>query len=292
MANRNWEDPYDVAALAKEDGPEGLFRLAQYLEDTAQPIPTALKTGMVMSRGPGVLPIKDFPYNKKAVRSAAETMDDVPESLRPSDWVTARPSKAVDSVPESLRPSDWVTARPAPLKQTTDNNLGVVPVPPPEGVSADLLGPFFRPVNETNLPPEGLRLPVEPGPTLATAAPRVSPSTPMSSDVASPIPVAAAPVKANVPGALKGAIPATTTTRPAPPVAGTSGGVKPPPVEEGAGGDDDVRNLYLARLAAQSAAGFGGMGAGKNIDMGIADTLGERMQQIEALRAKREERSM
>jgi hypothetical protein len=61
---------------------------------------------------------------------------------------------------------------------------------------------------------------------------------------------------------------------------------------DGSGGDDDVRNLYLARLAAQSAAGFGGMGAGKNIDMGIADTLGERMKQIEALRAKREERSM
>jgi hypothetical protein len=59
---------------------------------------------------------------------------------------------------------------------------------------------------------------------------------------------------------------------------------------DGSGGDDDVRNLYLARLAAQSAAGFGGMGAGKNIDMGIADTLGERLKQVEALRAKRQER--
>jgi outer membrane murein-binding lipoprotein Lpp len=98
-------------------------------------------------------------------------------------------------------------------------------------------------------------------------------------DIDQPIPVASAPGKADVPGALKGAIPATTATRPAPPA-------------DGSGGDDDVRNLYLARLAAQSAAGFGGMGAGKNIDMGIADTLGERMKQIEALRAKRQERSM
>jgi hypothetical protein len=31
------------------------------------------------------------------------------------------------------------------------------------------------------------------------------------------------------------------------------------------------------------------MGAGKNIDMGIADTLGERLKQVQALRAKREE---
>jgi hypothetical protein len=107
--------------------------------------------------------------------------------------------------------------------------------------------------------------------------------------LASPIPVASAPVKADAPAPTTGAIAATTPTQPAPP-AGTSSTVKAPPVEAGSGGDDDVRNLYLARLAAQSAAGFGGMGAGKNIDMGIADTLGERMKQIEALRAKRQER--
>jgi len=110
-----------------------------------------------------------------------------------------------------------------------------------------------------------------------------------SGSLASPIPVASAPVKADAPAPTTGAIAATTPTQPAPP-AGTSSTVKAPPVEAGSGGDDDVRNLYLARLAAQSAAGFGGMGAGKNIDMGIADTLGERMKQIEALRAKRQER--
>jgi hypothetical protein len=66
----------------------------------------------------------------------------------------------------------------------------------------------------------------------------------------------------------------------------------PAPSSEGAGGDSSERDLYLARLAAQTAAGFGGMGAGKNIDMGIADTLGERLKQVQALRAKREEQGL
>jgi len=100
----------------------------------------------------------------------------------------------------------------------------------------------------------------------------------------SPIPTATASVRTDAPEAVKKTIAATTPERPAPPA-----GTKP---EAGSGGDDDVRNLYLARLIAQNAAGFGGMGAGKNIDMGIADTLGERMKQIEALRAKREDQTL
>ena len=110
-----------------------------------------------------------------------------------------------------------------------------------------------------------------------------------ASDIASDIPIASAPVRTDAPTPVKGTIAPTTSTSSAPPV-GTSSTVNPPPVDAGSGGDDDVRNLYLARLIAQNAAGFGGMGAGKNIDMGIADTLGERMKQIEALRAKRQER--
>jgi len=112
-----------------------------------------------------------------------------------------------------------------------------------------------------------------------TPAVAPAPAVPTGGDVTPPIPVASTPIKADVPGAVKGAIPATTSDQPAPPA-------------DGSGGDDDVRNLYLARLAAQSAAGFGGMGAGKNIDMGIADTLGERLKQVEALRAKREEQTL
>lgn len=197
--------------------------------------------------------------------------------------------------------------------------LGVVPVPLPDETAEaapepDLLAPFYRPVAEAEMPPEGIRRSLDEEQRLAPlfrrdaipenlrrsteAAPRAVAraatvaKTPVPAAVAAKapettlIPVASAPGKADVPGAVTGAIPPTTSTQPAPP-AGTSSNVKAPPVEAGSGGDDDVRNLYLARLAAQSAAGFGGMGAGKNIDMGIADTLGERMKQIEALRAKR-----
>lgn len=101
---------------------------------------------------------------------------------------------------------------------------------------------------------------------------------PRPSDINSSIPIASAPPRTDVPTAVKTAIPATTSEQSAPPA-------------DGSGGDASERNLYLARLIAQNAAGFGGMGAGKNIDMGIADTLGERLKQVEALRAKREERA-
>ena len=147
-----------------------------------------------------------------------------------------------------------------------------------------------------------------------------------SVDVASPITTASTPVRADGPGVVPGTAPSTTpkpvtvasvpvktsdiataiptassvgttaiapTTSTSPAGRPDSAGVPnlPAPSSEGAGGDASERDLYLARLAAQNAAGFGSMGAGKNIDMGIADTLGERMKQIAALRAKREERS-
>jgi hypothetical protein len=106
------------------------------------------------------------------------------------------------------------------------------------------------------------------------------------------IPVANAPLKSDAAAATTSALPPTTDKQPAgkPDSSDKDGMVAPS--SEGAGGDTSERDLYLARLAAQNAAGFGGMGAGKNIDMGIADTLGERLKQVQALRAKREERSM
>lgn len=71
------------------------------------------------------------------------------------------------------------------------------------------------------------------------------------------------------------------------------GGVTKPPIPEGAGGDaDEERNLYLARLIARNAASFGAMGAGKSIDTGAVETLGERLKQVQALRAKREEKAL
>jgi hypothetical protein len=147
-------------------------------------------------------------------------------------------------------------------------------------------GPVVEPsVDSTLAPmPSGLRSRV--------VIPNGGLPAPRPSDINSSIPVASASDKADVPGTVTGAITPTTSTQSAPPADGTSGEVKPPPVEAGSGGDDDVRNLYLARLIAQNAAGFGGMGAGKNIDMGIADTLGERLKQVEALRAKRQEKEV
>lgn len=104
------------------------------------------------------------------------------------------------------------------------------------------------------------------------------------------IPTKSAPATKDVAAPTASALTPTTADKPAgkPDSSGKDG--MPAPSSEGAGGDSSERDLYLARLAAQSAAGFGGMGAGKNIDMGIADTLGERLKQVQALRAKREER--
>ena len=109
---------------------------------------------------------------------------------------------------------------------------------------------------------------------------------------ASPIPIKTAPSGSDAAKATASTLPTVTADKPSgkPDSSGKDG--MPAPSSEGAGGDSSERDLYLARLAAQNAAGFGGMGAGKNIDMGIADTLGERLKQVQALRAKREERGL
>jgi hypothetical protein len=97
--------------------------------------------------------------------------------------------------------------------------------------------------------------------------------------LASPIPVAAAPVKADVPSAVKTAIPATTATQPAPP-------------PDGSGGDDEMGRLSMGQALVRALEGSGSVISGQNLRSGAADTLGERMKQIEALRAKREEQSL
>ena len=110
-------------------------------------------------------------------------------------------------------------------------------------------------------------------------------------DIEAPIPTASAPVTKDAAAPVTSALPSTGPRTPAgkPESMGAPGLPAP---ETGAGGDASERDLYLARLVAQSAAGFGGMGAGKSIDMGIADTLGERLKQVQALRAKREEQGL
>jgi hypothetical protein len=107
--------------------------------------------------------------------------------------------------------------------------------------------------------------------------------------LASPIPVASAPVKADVPGAVAGSIAPTTSMQPAPP-AGTSSTVEPPPVEAGSGGDDELGRLSMGQALVRALEGSGSVISGQNLRSGAADTLGDRMKQIEALRAKKLER--
>jgi hypothetical protein len=114
---------------------------------------------------------------------------------------------------------------------------------------------------------------------------------PRSADVASPIPFASTPVKADVPEAMKGAIAPTTPTQPAPP-AGTSSTVKPPPVEAGSGGDDEMGRLSMGQALVRALEGSGSVISGQNLRSGAADTLGDRMKQIEALRAKKAEKEV
>ena len=77
-----------------------------------------------------------------------------------------------------------------------------------------------------------------------------------SGSLASPIPIASAPVKTDVPGAVKGAIAATTPTQSAPP-ADTSSTAKPPPVEAGSGGDDEMGRLSMGQALVRALEGSG-----------------------------------
>jgi hypothetical protein len=108
----------------------------------------------------------------------------------------------------------------------------------------------------------------------------------LNSGIASPIPFASAPVKADVPAAVAGTIAPTTSTSSAPP-AGTSSTVKPPPVDAGSGGDDELGRLSMGQALVRALEGSGSVISGQNLRSGAADTLGERMKQIEALRAKK-----
>jgi hypothetical protein len=108
---------------------------------------------------------------------------------------------------------------------------------------------------------------------------------------AQPIPIASAPARADVPAPTTGVIAPTTSTQPAPP-AGTSSTVKPPPVDAGSGGDDELGRLSMGQALVRALEGSGSVISGQNLRSGAADTLGERMKQIEALRAKRQEKEI
>lgn len=111
--------------------------------------------------------------------------------------------------------------------------------------------------------------------------------------LAAPIPVKTAPPNKDVAAPTVSVREPVTSTSPAGKPDSSGKGGLPAPSSEGAGGDaDEERNLYLARLIARNAASFGAMGAGKSIDTGAVEALGERLKQVQALRAKREERAM
>jgi len=219
----------------------------------------------------------------------------VPPLLRKTEGMETRVSSV--SEPSNLGLNSFLrqlaASRPSseaqPSRQPRGSDLGVAPAPPPEGVSANRLDPFFKPVNKSNLPPKGIRLAVETSPTMTVAAPRAGPSTPKPAIVTSPIPVASTQVKADVPDVVAGTIPPTTPTQSAPP-AGTSSTVKPPPVDAGSSGDDEMGRLSMGQALVRALEGSGSVISGQNLRSGAADTLGERMKQIEALRAKKLER--
>lgn len=106
---------------------------------------------------------------------------------------------------------------------------------------------------------------------------------------ASPIPIKTAPSGSDAAAPVTSVLPPTTDKQPAgkPNSAGTQN--LPAPASEGAGGDAENR-LFQGQLLARMAAGLGNVAAGRSTDIGVADMLGERLKQVQALRAKREER--
>ena len=369
MANTNtvtdYEDPFQLADLAKREGPEGLLRLADYFETTGQQTPLTVKTALAMSRGPGVFPIKDatigaptsrpppiisgefdfFERNPTAeIRADGQVYDrgagtqlakSMREALAQSDAPTSSFLRQT-TVPDYGSPAGPVTgslapsvsgARPAKKDEYDLTEQEIQDEAKGFGITLEQMRAWLAqersrkqqsasPASSAARPTPTRRAapsPEAPGPVPSFTLEDV-PSGPIPSftleDVAqgptpeaiakiarrnvsltSPIPVANAPSGSDVSAATASTLPSVTSDQPAgkPDSSDKDGMVAPS--SEGAGGDASERDLYLARLAAQNAAGFGGMGAGKNIDMGIADTLGERLKQVQALRAKREERS-
>lgn len=107
---------------------------------------------------------------------------------------------------------------------------------------------------------------------------------------ASSIPVASAPTAAEAPTAATGAIAPTGPQTPAGTPDSASAATLPAPSSPGSG-DDVLGRLSLGQALVRALEGSGSVIAGRDLRSGMADTLGERMRQIEALRAKRQEQA-
>lgn len=313
-------------ALEEEAPVEGGFaattpdeRLAQFAAMDAQEEANAASRGMS---------VDDLRFAKRQKQREQEYLDtyglpmetkpfvQVPPSMRSPQTKAEEPSADFASLVERAMASRKQQGLPptgvdfASLQRRVFPGEGEVMIPtamqPPESMSPQQQRARSRSASGFEVPMERLRESVD--------MPEIVPSLAMPSGVpaktsdfaslqklisqgslASPIPIASAPASADVSAPVTGAIDATTSTQPAPSAAGTAGGVKPPPVVEtaGAGGDmDEMGRLSLGQALVRALEGSGSIIAGRDLRSGAAETLGERMKQIEALRAKREERSM
>jgi hypothetical protein len=245
--------------------------------------------------------------------------------------VKAREDIPQESVPPLLRRTEGMEPRVSSV--SAPSNLGVnsflrqLAASRPSSEAQPSRQPSSSdPVVALESPTGGVRRPVDPSSTKAVAA---SPQKTMFPGVlASPIPIASAPVKVDVPAAVAGTIAPTTSTSSAPPAGGqtepdlsliptenpraatTGDGSSPAvraetaqrstdvaasapsvPASDGSGGDDEMASLRRRLGLLQAFEGVGSAASGKNLrtDGGI---LVDRMKQIEALRAKREEQTL
>ena len=113
----------------------------------------------------------------------------------------------------------------------------------------------------------------------------VGPPAPETRD----IPIKTAPSGSDAAAPVASTLPATTEKQPAgkPNSAGMPD--LPAPSSEGAG-SDALGRLSIGQALTRALEGSGSIIAGRDLRSGAADTLGERMKQIEALRAKKVER--
>lgn len=131
------------------------------------------------------------------------------------------------------------------------------------------------------------------GPELAVSASEELKATEQPNPAEAPIPTRSASIRADAPAAVVETRPPVTADRPAGPVntAGTQGLPAPSSIPSGAGGDDEMSSLRKQLGLQQMFEALGSAGSGKNLytDGGV---ILDRMKQVQALRAKREEQSL
>ena len=336
MANRNWEDPYDVAALAREDGPEGLMRLADYFATTSQPIPNTVKTALLASRGPGVFPIQGiFPSKSPVARTPVEG---VPEALRPTTpFMEAEAKRRAStfqlSEPEIQESAKMFSLSPEEMRRNlAAARANTFQLTEPEieenakifGISLEEMrrdvaagrrnfNKSVSPASQEVRPlasvqeSKGPRSVASPSPSPSSRSPFDPPSytleevPPQIQDYPRPAvvpsytleeaPTPIAPVAPVKTADVAAAIPLTSSAGTTAIAPTTSGASKSPPVEVGSSGDDEMASLRTRLGLLQAFEGVGSAASGKNLrtDGGI---LVDRMKQIEALRAKREEQGV